>query len=207
MERSAVFGGLQPNYLVYPSRNSSSLPFSGHRARLPNFSPPPSLSLKVIRCPSRFPSPPPLLNAYLFDFFFVWFLGSYKSRFLLVLKLCLLLSVELRFLIHTGVFCSVVFVVGVKDLFEYVVVTSHVFVVCFGRDTFELADIDWDDLGFAYVPTDYMYSMKCTKGGNFSKGELQRYGNIELNPSAGVLNYGQVFLSFIYLFFKLYVLN
>jgi branched-chain amino acid aminotransferase len=80
-------------------------------------------------------------------------------------------------------------------------------VVCFGSDTFELADIDWDDLGFAYVPTDYMYSMKCTKGGNFSKGELQRYGNIELNPSAGVLNYGQVFLSFIYLFFKLYVLN
>lgn len=58
-------------------------------------------------------------------------------------------------------------------------------------DTFELADIDWDGLGFAYVPTDYMYSMKCTKGGNFSKGELQRYGNIELNPSAGVLNYGQ----------------
>jgi len=51
MERSAVFGGLQPNYLLYPSRNSSSLPFSGHRARLPNISPPPSLSLKVIRCP------------------------------------------------------------------------------------------------------------------------------------------------------------
>ncbi|XP_038701951.1 branched-chain amino acid aminotransferase 2, chloroplastic-like isoform X3 [Tripterygium wilfordii] len=28
-------------------------------------------------------------------------------------------------------------------------------------------------------------------GGNFSKGELQRFGNIELSPSAGVLNYGQ----------------
>jgi hypothetical protein len=61
------------------------------------------------------------------NFFFVWFLGRYISRFLLVLKLCLLLSVELRFLIHTGVFCSVVFVVGVKDLFEYVVVTKPCF--------------------------------------------------------------------------------
>ncbi|KAF5747292.1 branched-chain-amino-acid aminotransferase 5 chloroplastic-like isoform X2 [Tripterygium wilfordii] len=33
--------------------------------------------------------------------------------------------------------------------------------------------------------------MKCPQGGNFSKGELQRFGNIELSPSAGVLNYGQ----------------
>ncbi|KAG8641115.1 branched-chain amino acid aminotransferase 2, chloroplastic isoform X2 [Manihot esculenta] len=58
-------------------------------------------------------------------------------------------------------------------------------------ETTELADIDWDSLGFAYVPTDYMYTMKCVRGGSFSKGELQRFGNIELNPSAGVLNYGQ----------------
>ncbi|KAJ9170520.1 hypothetical protein P3X46_018622 [Hevea brasiliensis] len=58
-------------------------------------------------------------------------------------------------------------------------------------ETTELADIDWDSLGFAYVPTDYMYTMKCARGGIFSKGELQRFGNIELNPSAGVLNYGQ----------------
>ncbi|OAY35649.1 branched-chain amino acid aminotransferase 2, chloroplastic isoform X2 [Manihot esculenta] len=57
--------------------------------------------------------------------------------------------------------------------------------------TTELADIDWDNLGFAYVPTDYMYIMKCARGGSFSKGELQRFGNIELSPSAGVLNYGQ----------------
>ncbi|XP_022775075.1 branched-chain amino acid aminotransferase 2, chloroplastic-like isoform X2 [Durio zibethinus] len=55
----------------------------------------------------------------------------------------------------------------------------------------ELADIEWDNLGFGFIPTDYMYMMKCTQGGNFSKGELQRFGNIELNPSAGVLNYGQ----------------
>ncbi|MBA0562618.1 hypothetical protein Golob_007649 [Gossypium lobatum] len=32
-----------------------------------------------------------------------------------------------------------------------------------------------------------MYMMKCTQGGNFCKGELQRFENIELNPSAGVL--------------------
>ncbi|MCD7471056.1 hypothetical protein HAX54_011336 [Datura stramonium] len=57
--------------------------------------------------------------------------------------------------------------------------------------TTELADIDWDNLGFGFMPTDYMYSMKCSQGENFSKGELQRFGNIELSPSAGILNYGQ----------------
>ena len=61
----------------------------------------------------------------------------------------------------------------------------------------ELADIEWDNLGFGFLPTDFMYMMKCTQDGNFSEGELQRFGNIELNPSAGVLNYGQVrFLNF-----------
>ncbi|CAI9758460.1 unnamed protein product [Fraxinus pennsylvanica] len=55
----------------------------------------------------------------------------------------------------------------------------------------ELADIDWDNLGFAFKSTDYMYMMKCSQGENFSKGELQRFGNIELSPSAGILNYGQ----------------
>lgn len=61
----------------------------------------------------------------------------------------------------------------------------------YSSETTELADIDWDSLGFSYVPTDYMYMMKCARGGSFSNGELQRFGNIELNPSAGVLNYGQ----------------
>ncbi|EYU44528.1 hypothetical protein ABFS82_08G061700 [Erythranthe guttata] len=55
----------------------------------------------------------------------------------------------------------------------------------------ELADIDWDNLGFGLMPTDYMYTMKCSQGETFSKGELIRFGNIELSPSAGVLNYGQ----------------
>ncbi|KAL3526923.1 hypothetical protein ACH5RR_011579 [Cinchona calisaya] len=57
--------------------------------------------------------------------------------------------------------------------------------------TTELADIDWDNLGFGFMSTDYMYIMKCSQGENFSKGELQRFGNIELSPSAGILNYGQ----------------
>lgn len=48
------------------------------------------------------------------------------------------------------------------------------------------------------MPTDYMYIMKCAQGENFSKGELQRFGNIELCPSAGILNYGQVSFSLLY---------
>ncbi|CAL9247012.1 unnamed protein product [Arabidopsis halleri] len=55
----------------------------------------------------------------------------------------------------------------------------------------EVADIDWDNIGFGLKPTDYMYVMKCNMDGEFSKGELQRFGNIEVSPSAGVLNYGQ----------------
>lgn len=55
----------------------------------------------------------------------------------------------------------------------------------------ELPNICWDDLGFGLVETDYMYITKCSKGDGFSKGELKKFGNIELSPSAGVLNYGQ----------------
>ncbi|CAH2064607.1 unnamed protein product [Thlaspi arvense] len=59
-------------------------------------------------------------------------------------------------------------------------------------DMTELADIDWDNIGFGLKQTDYMYVMKCDLDGEFSNGELQRFGNIEVSPSAGVLNYGQV---------------
>ncbi|KAJ4969145.1 hypothetical protein NE237_015846 [Protea cynaroides] len=58
-------------------------------------------------------------------------------------------------------------------------------------ETVELADINWDDLGFGLVPTDYMFVTKCLKGGDFPKGELVHFGNVELSPSSGVLNYGQ----------------
>lgn len=64
--------------------------------------------------------------------------------------------------------------------------------------TNEVVDLDWDNLGFGFMPTDYMYIMKCTQDKTFTKGELQRFGNIELSPSAGILNYGQVnYLTFV----------
>lgn len=56
----------------------------------------------------------------------------------------------------------------------------------------EFANLDWDNLGFGMVPTDYMYIMKCSKGESFEHGQLCHFGNIELSPAAGVLNYGQV---------------
>ncbi|KAI4321077.1 hypothetical protein MLD38_034498 [Melastoma candidum] len=59
----------------------------------------------------------------------------------------------------------------------------------------EYADVDWDKLGFGLVPTDYMYVMKCAKGSAFERGGISPYGNIELSPSAGVLNYGQVIMT------------
>ncbi|XP_058080805.1 branched-chain amino acid aminotransferase 2, chloroplastic-like isoform X2 [Magnolia sinica] len=53
------------------------------------------------------------------------------------------------------------------------------------------ANVNWEELGFGIVPTDYMYVMKCSKEDRFSEGKLNRFGNIEMSPSAGVLNYGQ----------------
>ncbi|KAG7943433.1 hypothetical protein I3843_15G038600 [Carya illinoinensis] len=55
----------------------------------------------------------------------------------------------------------------------------------------EYSEVDWDNLGFCMMRTDYMYMTKCTKGECFEQGQLSRYGNIELSPAAGVLNYGQ----------------
>ncbi|GKV20007.1 hypothetical protein SLEP1_g30188 [Rubroshorea leprosula] len=55
----------------------------------------------------------------------------------------------------------------------------------------EYADVDWDNLGFGLTRADYMFIMKCFKDESFQKGQISPYGNIELNPSAGVLNYGQ----------------
>jgi hypothetical protein len=37
-----------------------------------------------------------------------------------------------------------------------------------------------------------MFVMKCAKGENFLQGNLTRFGNIELSPSAAILNNGQV---------------
>nr|CAB3500213.1 unnamed protein product [Digitaria exilis] len=59
------------------------------------------------------------------------------------------------------------------------------------RQTSEIVDLDWDNLGFGIVQTDYMYIAKCGTDGNFSEGEMVPFGPIALNPSSGVLNYGQ----------------
>ncbi|CAO2833893.1 unnamed protein product [Amaranthus hypochondriacus] len=56
----------------------------------------------------------------------------------------------------------------------------------------EYADIDWDNLGFSLIPTDYMYFMKCSQQDGFiAKGQLNPYGNLQLSPASGALNYGQ----------------
>ncbi|EOX97260.1 D-aminoacid aminotransferase-like PLP-dependent enzymes superfamily protein isoform 3 [Theobroma cacao] len=59
-----------------------------------------------------------------------------------------------------------------------------------GEETY--ADIDWDQLGFALTPADYMYVMKCSNKEDFPQGQLVCYGNIEISPFSAVLNYGQV---------------
>ncbi|XP_021821778.1 branched-chain-amino-acid aminotransferase 3, chloroplastic-like isoform X1 [Prunus avium] len=58
--------------------------------------------------------------------------------------------------------------------------------------TSELPDTTWDNLGFDKpMSADYMFIMKSSEDGSFSDGGLQRFGKIELNPAACVLNYGQ----------------
>uniref|UniRef100_A0A803PPV3 Branched-chain-amino-acid aminotransferase n=3 Tax=Cannabis sativa TaxID=3483 RepID=A0A803PPV3_CANSA len=52
-------------------------------------------------------------------------------------------------------------------------------------------EMDWDNLGFKLITTDYIYSMKCTEEGNFEQGRLSLHANIELSPAAAILNYAQ----------------
>jgi hypothetical protein len=59
-------------------------------------------------------------------------------------------------------------------------------------DVDALSGIDWENFGFGLRPTDFMYIIKCKRGGEWSKGELQPFGNLEISPAAAVLNYGQV---------------
>ncbi|TYJ50265.1 hypothetical protein E1A91_A01G194100v1 [Gossypium mustelinum] len=56
----------------------------------------------------------------------------------------------------------------------------------------EYANVNWDELGFALTKTDYMYVMKFTEEEQmFCNGTLIRFGNIQMCPSSGILNYGQ----------------
>ncbi|KAK2984055.1 hypothetical protein RJ640_020430 [Escallonia rubra] len=68
--------------------------------------------------------------------------------------------------------------------------TCFLGVVSNGGDA-EYADVVWNNLGFGLMPADYMYTTKCSVGEKFVEGKVLPYGNIELSPSAGVLNYGQ----------------
>ena len=52
-------------------------------------------------------------------------------------------------------------------------------------------DIDWDKLTFSLTPTDTMYVATTTAEDPWMPGDLRPYGNIEISPAAGVLNYGQ----------------
>eukprot|EP00250_Pteridium_aquilinum_P008782 c18204_g1_i1 orf=124-1368(+) len=51
--------------------------------------------------------------------------------------------------------------------------------------------IDWDNLGFGYHETDFMFVSKCGLDGEWDNGELQPFGHLNISPSAGILNYGQ----------------
>ena len=51
--------------------------------------------------------------------------------------------------------------------------------------------IDWDNLSFHHTPTRSMYRATCDEGHKWMEGNLVPFGNIELSPAAGVLNYGQ----------------
>ena len=51
-------------------------------------------------------------------------------------------------------------------------------------------NIDWDNLGFGYIQTDYRYVSEY-KNGEWDNGKLTTDANIVLNESAGVLQYAQ----------------
>lgn len=52
-------------------------------------------------------------------------------------------------------------------------------------------NIDWDSLGFAFLPTKAMFISKWEESTGWDEGKLVPFGNIEISPAAGVLNYGQ----------------
>ena len=53
------------------------------------------------------------------------------------------------------------------------------------------APVDWDSLTFSLTKTDFMYIANCDLGGVWEPGKILPYGNLEIDPAAGVLNYGQ----------------
>ncbi len=53
------------------------------------------------------------------------------------------------------------------------------------------ADFDWDSLTFSLTQTDLMYVATCNLGDAWEPGQIKPYGMLEIDPAAGVLNYGQ----------------
>ncbi len=51
-------------------------------------------------------------------------------------------------------------------------------------------NIDWDNLGFGYVETDYRY-LTTYKDGKWDEGGLITDANVVLNECAGVFQYAQ----------------
>lgn len=52
-------------------------------------------------------------------------------------------------------------------------------------------NIDWDNLGFSYIPTKTMYMTMKEGDKPWEEGKLIPFGEFKINPCAGVLNYGQ----------------
>ncbi len=52
-------------------------------------------------------------------------------------------------------------------------------------------NFDWDSLTFSLTKTEKMYVAECNQGDAWSPGNIRPYGNLAIDPAAGVLNYGQ----------------
>ena len=52
-------------------------------------------------------------------------------------------------------------------------------------------NFDWDSLTFSLTKTEKMYVAECNQGDAWSPGNILPYGNLSIDPAAGVLNYGQ----------------
>lgn len=51
--------------------------------------------------------------------------------------------------------------------------------------------MDWDSLTFSLTPARSMYMATCPEGGEWEQGRIVPFGDVQISPAAGVLNYGQ----------------
>ncbi len=69
------------------------------------------------------------------------------------------------------------------------IVTNKLYIV-WRRTAMEKKNIDWGNIGFSYIQTDYRY-VSNFKNGAWDEGGLTQDANIVLNECAGVLQYAQ----------------